>query len=55
MEHKAAPEIAFWLCYECDSVFFDPFGNEKARAFSSIYGDYDWPLVEAGIIVESKS
>ncbi len=56
MEHKAASEIRFLLCYECESVWFDVedyiSGKSASRNLHDIYGDYDWPLIESGLIRE---
>ena len=58
MHHVAAPGFAFWMCYECDSVWID---IEGARAggrgritFSNLYGSHGWSLIEEKFIVRSE-
>lgn len=57
MAHAAAPELNFLLCHECESVWTNSEdasipGKGKSTSFGDIYGDYGWPLVEAGLIHE---
>lgn len=53
----AAPDLAFWMCYECDSVWVDiemaRAGNGGRITFSDLYGSHGWSLIEEGFIVPS--